>query len=109
MIPRHHAVRAAAIAAAAVALLAASLVSAAQQPQSGPKPEPQPISVPANAPPTIDARPWPRRFTVDATEFLLYRPQLDSWSADKLAARAVMAVKTGTEKNADGKDVDRMT
>src|SRR5262249_7304266 len=31
------------------------------------------------------------------------------WSNDKLAARAVMAVKIGTDKDKDGKDVDRMT
>jgi hypothetical protein len=96
----------------AVAALSGTLVlfgtAFAQQPQSLP-PEPQAISVPANAPPTIDARPWPRRYTVDATEFSLYRPQLDSWTDNKLAARAVMAVKTGTEKDKDGKDVDRMT
>src|SRR6202008_2687867 len=78
-------------------------------PAPAPQAQPQDISLPADAPPTIDARPWPRHYTVDATEFLLYRPQLDSWSADKLAARAVMAVKTGTEKDKDGKDVDRMT
>lgn len=109
MLPCHVGRRAVTITAAAMVLLAIPLMSSAQQSQGAAKPEPQPISVPANAPPTIDARPWPRRFTVDATEFLLYRPQLDSWSADKLAARAVMAVKTGAEKDKDGEDVDRMT
>src|SRR5215831_16697458 len=53
-------------------------------------------TIPANAPPTIDARPWPRTYTVDGTQFQLFRPQLDSWTGDRLTARAVMAVKTGT-------------
>src|SRR4051794_39061660 len=43
-----------------------------------------------------DSRPWPRRYSVNGTEFLLLRPELDSWNKDQLFARAVMGVKTSS-------------
>lgn len=54
----------------------------------------------------LPRRPWPRRYTVDGTQLALYRPQLESWAGDKLVARAVLGVKTGIEKDKDGKDID---
>ena len=67
-----------------------------------------PAPVAAEAPvgdQTIDARPWPRSYKVDGLEFSLYRPQIDAWTNNKLQARAVMAVKAGTTKDASGKSV----
>lgn len=53
----------------------------------------------------VDARPWPREFTVDGVQFSLFRPQIDEWNGNKLQARAVMAVKTGETKDASGKTI----
>ncbi|MEI9991704.1 MAG: hypothetical protein WDM86_16890 [Rhizomicrobium sp.] len=76
----------------------------AKAPQGSP-----PAVIPAGAPPTIDARPWPRHYSVGGTAFALYRPQLESWTDNLLKARAVMTVKTGTARGADGKPVDQQT
>lgn len=56
----------------------------------------------APPPKDIDARPWPRSYKVDGVEFSFYRPQIDTWTGDTLKARAVMAVKTGSAKDASG-------
>jgi hypothetical protein len=66
--------------------------------------------VPANAAgprKTIDARPWPRQYLVDGVAFSIYRPQIDTWSGNRLAARAVMAVKTGETKDEAGNPVSQ--
>jgi hypothetical protein len=60
------------------------------------------------APPavTIDARPFPRSFTVQGTQFNVHQPQYDSWKDDQLQGRFAMSVKTGTHAGADGKNQD---
>jgi len=65
--------------------------------------------IPASAPPTIDARPWPRQYTINGASFSVYRPQLESWANNQLVARAVMTVKTGTTTDASGKSVDQQS
>ena len=50
----------------------------------------------AEPPQKIDQRPWPRMYTVNGTQFSVYRPELDSWNNNQLQARAVMAVKMGS-------------
>jgi hypothetical protein len=66
-------------------------------------------TIPASAPSTIDARPWPRTYTIDGTKFQLYRPQLDTWTGNQLKARAAMSVFTGTSKDAKGNVVQEQT
>ncbi len=56
----------------------------------------------------IDARPFPRDFTQNGTEFSIYQPQYGSWQGNVLKGRFVMAVKTGTHTDKDGKTVDDM-
>ncbi len=55
------------------------------------------------APVDIDARPFPREFTVRDTKFEIHEPQYDSWKGNRLAGRFVMAVDTGTHTTSDGK------
>ncbi|MGH6911576.1 MAG: hypothetical protein ACREEG_15415, partial [Phenylobacterium sp.] len=64
-----------------------------------------PTKVTAPAGKTIDARPWPREYAVDGVSFSIYRPQIDSWNANRLEARSVMAVKTGETKDPSGKSI----
>lgn len=52
---------------------------------------------------TIDARPFPRDFSVDGVGFSIHQPQLVSWQGNQLRARAVMSVDTGVHTGADGK------
>jgi len=54
----------------------------------------------------IDVRPFPRQFTQQGTEFSIYQPQYDSWQGNQLKGRFVLAVKTGTHTNAEGKTAD---
>ncbi len=56
----------------------------------------------------IDARPFPRDFTVQGTQFSVHQPQFDSWDENQLKGRFVMSVKTGTHKGADGKTQDAL-
>jgi hypothetical protein len=58
---------------------------------------------------TVDARAWPRAYEIDGVQFSFYRPELDSWEGNVLKARAVMAVKTGETKGADGQTVPQVT
>lgn len=44
---------------------------------------------------TQDDHSWPRPYTVNGTQFSVYRPELESWSGNQLQCRAVMAVKAG--------------
>jgi hypothetical protein len=84
----------------AAAIMAFSLPAEAANP-------PAPTMIDASAPRTLDGRPWPRQYTVNGVEFSLYRPELDSWTGNKLTARAVMAVKTGTTTDANGQNVNQ--
>ncbi|UNK51034.1 hypothetical protein MNR01_08605 [Lysobacter sp. S4-A87] len=52
---------------------------------------------------TIDARPFPRDFTVQGTSFSVHQPQYDSWEGNQLKGRFVMAVKSGVHTGKDGK------
>nr|MBP6482734.1 hypothetical protein [Pseudomonadales bacterium] len=45
----------------------------------------------APAPRAIDARPWPRKYSVDGAAFTLYQPELDSWTGNQLAGRLAMS------------------
>lgn len=56
--------------------------------------------------PSIDARPFPREFTVRATTFNVHQPQFDSWEGNQLKGRFAMSVKTGTRSGPDGKAQD---
>src|SRR5882672_7563633 len=95
-----------------VAFLAAPLMLMAAGAALAANTSPSPTkakTIPASAPSTIDARPWPRNYTIDSTKFLLYHPQLESWTGNQLKARAVMAVTTGTIKDAKGNSVPQQT
>src|SRR6478735_9716289 len=66
-----------------------------------------PASVQAAAPPhkadqKIEQRPWPRNYTVNGTQFSVYRPELESWTNNQLQARAVMAVRMGPSSDDPG-------
>jgi len=52
---------------------------------------------------TEDERPWPRQYTVNGTQFSVYRPELDSWTNNQLQCRAVMAVRTPAVTDDTGK------
>lgn len=54
----------------------------------------------------IDARPFPRDFTVRGTAFSVHQPQFDSWQGNQLKGRFAMSVKTGTRSGPDGKSQD---
>src|SRR5262245_31826001 len=54
----------------------------------------------------IDARPFPREFTVRGTTFSVHQPQYESWEGNQLKGRFVMSVKTGTHSGPDGKPQD---
>jgi hypothetical protein len=41
---------------------------------------------------SVDAG-WPRAFTSGGTAFSVYQPQIESWTGNKLAARAAVAVR----------------
>jgi hypothetical protein len=51
----------------------------------------------------IDARPFPREFTVRGTTFNVHQPQFDSWEGNRLKGRFAMSVRTGTRSGPDGK------
>src|ERR1700748_2989424 len=61
----------------------------------------------AGASKTQDDRPWPRQYTVNGTQFSVYRPELDSWSNNQLQCRAVMAVKTAAGTDDTGAPQER--
>lgn len=86
----------------ALALVLLSSTAASAQAQTKAVPASATASQPAR---TIDARPWPRSYTVDGVTFSIYRPQIDSWSGAKLQARMVMAVRTGEAKDAAGQPI----
>ncbi|MGO4222468.1 hypothetical protein AB4Y64_11525 [Lysobacter sp. TAF61] len=52
---------------------------------------------------SIDARPFPRDFTVQGTSFSVHQPQYDSWEGNQLKGRFVMAVKSGVHTGKSGK------
>ena len=52
---------------------------------------------------TQDDRAWPRQYSVNGTQFSVYRPELDSWSNNQLQCRAVMAVRTAAVTDDSGK------
>src|SRR6478752_7189539 len=59
-------------------------------------------ALPQKADQKIEQRPWPRNYTVNGTQFSVYRPELDSWTNNQLQARAVMAVKLGSASEDSG-------
>lgn len=60
----------------------------------------------ATAATAIDARPFPRDFTVRGTSFSVHQPQFESWAGNQLKGRFAMSVKTGTHTGPDGKAQD---
>src|SRR6185312_7263443 len=62
----------------------------------------QAAPAPQKADRKIEQRPWPRNYTVNGTQFSVYRPELDSWTSNQLQARAVMAVKVGAASGEPG-------
>src|SRR3954463_5752846 len=62
----------------------------------------QAAPAPRKADQKIEQRPWPRNYTVNGTQFSVYRPELDSWTSNQLQARAVMAVKIGAASGEPG-------
>jgi len=57
---------------------------------------------------SIDARPFPRSFTVQGTQFSIHQPQFDRWKDEHLEGRFAMSVKTGTHSGSDGKSQDSL-
>lgn len=87
-----------AIASCACALMLAG-TAAAQQAGAG-------RTAPAAPAPAIDARPFPRDFTVDGTRFQIHQPQLAQWRDETLSGHVVMSVNSGVHSGADGKSQD---
>ncbi len=56
-------------------------------------------TTPAPAAPQGASDPWPRQVKSGTTTFLIYQPQLDSWSANQLEGHAAVAVKTAAAKD----------
>ncbi|HET7843681.1 MAG TPA: hypothetical protein VFL14_05995, partial [Xanthomonadales bacterium] len=54
-----------------------------------------------------DARPWPRRYSSDGTNFTLYQPEIDKFEGNRLEGRAPMAVVTGKVADQSGKTADQ--
>src|SRR5215468_10157041 len=48
-------------------------------------------STPASAP--LPADPWPRQVALGGTTVLVYQPQVDSWTGNRLTFRAAVAVR----------------
>ncbi|WP_114194891.1 hypothetical protein [Edaphovirga cremea] len=61
----------------------------------------------ANVPTAID--PWPHSVLLSGTEMMLHQPQLDSWQDNRLTGRMVVAVKTGTVTDTNGKPQDKIS
>ncbi len=53
--------------------------------------------------------PWPHSVTLSGTSMELHQPQLDSWQDNLLKGRMVVAVKTGTLTDANGKKQDKIS
>lgn len=84
----------------ACALLCASLPAQAAAAQSPPGTGP-------DAPRTIDARPWPRKYAVDGIAITLFQPQMDSWTGNQLSARIAMSARAQADAEtgqAEGKE-----
>ncbi len=56
-------------------------------------------TTPAPAAPPAAPDPWPRQVKSGTTTFLIYQPQLDSWSANQLEGHAAVSVKTAAAKD----------
>ena len=56
-------------------------------------------TTPAPAAPQAAPDPWPRQVKSGTTTFLIYQPQLDSWSANQLEGHAAVSVKTAAAKD----------
>ncbi len=63
----------------------------------------------SGVPKTIDDRPWPHQYSIEGSDFTLYYPQIDTFSGNQLSGRMVMAVKTGTVTDKDGKKQDKLS
>ncbi|MDI9237646.1 hypothetical protein QLQ15_01830 [Lysobacter sp. LF1] len=88
-------------------LVVAVLGAAASSPVSGGTPVPIAMQAAKNAPAVnIDARPFPREFTVRGTTFSVHQPQYESWEGNQLKGSFVMSVKSGTRSGPDGKPQD---
>jgi hypothetical protein len=62
----------------------------------------------AEPPAAIDARPFPRDFTVQGTQFSIHQPQYERWQDNRLTGHMVMSVKAGVHTGADGKSQDSL-
>ncbi|HEY6984553.1 MAG TPA: hypothetical protein VH375_00610, partial [Rhodanobacteraceae bacterium] len=56
----------------------------------------------------VVARPWPRTYEQDGVTITLHQPQLDDWQGNTLSGRLAVAVKTGTQSDAEGKSHDKL-
>ncbi|MFC3550347.1 hypothetical protein ACFOLC_04905 [Lysobacter cavernae] len=97
----------------ALALVAALLCAPACAKEPAPPAStaaPAPSAAPAatTAAVNIDARPFPRQFTVQGTQFNIHQPQYDSWQGNALKGRFAMSVKSGIHTGADGKSQDTL-
>jgi hypothetical protein len=57
---------------------------------------------------SIDARPFPREFTVQGTRFSIHQPQVETWEGNRLSGHMVMSVTSGVHAGADGKSQDSL-
>lgn len=53
--------------------------------------------------------PWPHNVTLSGTSMVLHQPQLDSWQDNLLKGRLVVAVKSGSLTDAEGKKQDKIS
>ncbi len=90
----------------AIPLLALILCTAAPSGASGGAHAVPLVAQSTASAPAIDARPFPRDFTVRGTQFSVHQPQFESWQGNLLKGRFAMSVKTGTHTGPDGKAQD---
>jgi hypothetical protein len=68
-------------------------------PASGTQPTAAPVAAPANVAPPPPTDPWPRDVTLKNADALIYQPQIESWTGNKLAWRVAVALRPSGSKD----------
>jgi len=68
-------------------------------PASGAQPSAAPVAAPANVAPPPPTDPWPRDVTLKNADALIYQPQIESWTGNKLAWRVAVALRPSGSKD----------
>jgi hypothetical protein len=67
-------------------------------PASGAQLTAAPVAAPADVAPPPPTDPWPRDVTLKNADALIYQPQIESWTGNKLAWRVAVALRPGGGK-----------